>query len=94
VNDTTGTRIENGWTSRDKFQVEDPSIWIADTRATVHSTSHLELVNGKRLPEEDITVLMGNGNEEKVTTIGTVKGNAITKMESSKVQFIYLVLCI
>jgi hypothetical protein len=31
------------------------------------------------LPEEDITVLMDNGNKEKVTTIGTVKGNAINK---------------
>jgi hypothetical protein len=32
-----------------------------------------------RFPEEDITVVMGNGNKEKVTTIGTVKGNAINK---------------
>jgi hypothetical protein len=30
VNDTTETRIEYGWKSQDKFQVEDPSIWIAD----------------------------------------------------------------
>jgi hypothetical protein len=47
-----------------------------------------------RSPEEDITIVMGNGNEEKVTTTRTVKGNVIKKMESSKVQLIYLVLCI
>jgi hypothetical protein len=52
---------------------------IADTGATVHSTPDLELLNDNRLPEEDITVIMGNWNKEKVTTIGTVKGNAINK---------------
>jgi hypothetical protein len=31
------------------------------------------------LPEEDITVIMYNGNKERVITIGTVKGNAINK---------------
>jgi hypothetical protein len=31
------------------------------------------------LPEKDITVVMGNGNKEKVTTIGTVKANPINK---------------
>jgi hypothetical protein len=39
------------------------------------------LLSDNRLPEEDITVVMGNGNEERVTTIGTVKGNAINKNE-------------
>jgi hypothetical protein len=28
-------------------------------------------------PEDDITVVMSNGNEEKVSTVGTVKGKAI-----------------
>jgi hypothetical protein len=42
------------------------------------------LLSDKRFPEEDITVVMGNGNKEKVTTIGTVKGNAINK--SGKLQ--------
>jgi hypothetical protein len=79
VNDNTETRIEYGWKSRDKLQVKDSSIWIADTGATVHSTPHLELLNGKKLPEEDITVVMGNGNKEKVTTVGTVKSNAMNK---------------
>jgi hypothetical protein len=79
INNTAETRIEYGWTSQDKFQVEDPSIWIEDTGASVHSTPHLELLRDNRLPEKDITVVMGNGNKEKVTTIGTVKGNAINK---------------
>jgi hypothetical protein len=37
------------------------------------------LLSDNRSPEEDITVVMGNGNEEKVKTIRTVKGNAINK---------------
>jgi hypothetical protein len=71
--------VEYGWTSQDKFQVEDPTIWIADTGATVHSTSHLELLSDCSAPEDNITVVMGNGNEEKVTTVGTVKGDAINQ---------------
>jgi hypothetical protein len=31
------------------------------------------------LPDEYITVVIGNGNEEKLVTIGTVKGNIINK---------------
>jgi hypothetical protein len=79
INNTTETRIEYEWTSQDKFQVEDPYIWIAEKVATVHSTPHLELLSDNRFPKEDINVIMGNGNKEKVTTIGTVKGNAINK---------------
>jgi hypothetical protein len=41
--------------------------------------THLELLSDNRLPEEGITVIMGNGNKEKATTNGTVKGNAINK---------------
>jgi hypothetical protein len=37
------------------------------------------LLSGNRSPEKDITVVMGNGNKEKVTTIRTMKGNAINK---------------
>jgi hypothetical protein len=79
INDTTETRIEYGWKTRDKFQVEDPSIFFADTVATVHSAPHLTFLIGNRSAEEDITIVMGNGNEEKVATIGTVKGSAINK---------------
>jgi hypothetical protein len=71
--------VEYGWTSKDKFQVEDPTIWIADTGATVHLTPHLELLSDCSVPEDNITVVMGNGNEEKVTTVGTVKGDAINQ---------------
>jgi hypothetical protein len=54
------------------------------TGATVHLTPHLELLSDNRLPEEDTTVVIGNGNEEKVTTIGTVKVNSINK--NGKIQ--------
>jgi hypothetical protein len=37
------------------------------------------LLSDKRLPEEDITFVMGSGNKEKVTKIGTVKSNGINK---------------
>jgi hypothetical protein len=37
------------------------------------------LLSGKRLPEEDISVIIGNGKKDKVTKIGTVKGNIINK---------------
>jgi hypothetical protein len=57
---------------------------IADKGVTVHSTPHLELLSDNRLPEEDITVVMGNGNKEKMTTIRTLKGNAIKKWKSSR----------
>jgi hypothetical protein len=40
---------------------------------------HLELLSDTSLPEEDIKIVMGNENEEKVTTIGPVNGNVINK---------------
>jgi hypothetical protein len=81
VSDSTETRIEHGCTSRDKFQIEYPSIWIADIDVTAHLTPYLELLSGNRSPEEDFTVVMGNVKKEKVTTIGTLKGNTINKNE-------------
>jgi hypothetical protein len=66
-------------TSQDKFQVEDPSIWIADTDTIFHLTPHLELLIGNSPPDEDISVVMGNGNKEKVARIRTIKVNAINK---------------
>jgi hypothetical protein len=41
--------------------------------ATVHSKPHQELLSYCYSAEEDTVVLMGNGNHEKVNTIGTVK---------------------
>jgi hypothetical protein len=53
VSNMTKTRIEYRWVSQDKFQVEDPSIWIADTGATVHYTPYLEfLLSGKVLQKK------------------------------------------
>jgi hypothetical protein len=84
INDITETRTEYGRISRDKFQVEDPSIWIADTGAKVHPTPHLGLLSENRSPEEEIIVVMGNGNKETVTKIGMLKGNAINKNGKSQ----------
>jgi hypothetical protein len=42
------------------------------------------LLSGNSFPEEDITVVIGNGNQEKVTKIGTVKGNAIKKWKAPR----------
>jgi hypothetical protein len=71
--------VKYGWILQDKFQVEDPTIWIADTGAKGHSTPHLELLSDCNPQEENVTVVMGNGNEEKVTNVDTVKGEAINK---------------
>jgi hypothetical protein len=51
------------------------------------------LLNGNR-PPEDITVIMGQGNEEKVKNIGTVKGNAINKNGKLQGSLIYLMLSV
>jgi hypothetical protein len=45
----------------------------------VHLTPHLALLSDCNAPKEIITVIMGNGNKEKVNTVGTVKGNAFNQ---------------
>jgi hypothetical protein len=40
-------------------------IWIAFTCASVNSTPHLDLISDAIPPEEDIIIVMKNGNEEK-----------------------------
>jgi hypothetical protein len=63
----------------------------------VHLTPHLELLSDCNAPKENITVVMDNGNEGKVTTVGTVKGNAINqngKRQGSKILMLsQLTIC-
>ena len=63
----------------DDLQVEDPTIWIADTGATVHSTPHQNLLVSSHPANDDTVVVMGNGNQEIVTAVETVKGTAVKK---------------
>jgi mRNA degradation ribonuclease J1/J2 len=48
----------------------DPNIWIADTGATVHSTSNVKLAQDWRQETNNTVVVMGNGQEEEMTKTG------------------------
>jgi hypothetical protein len=52
----------------------DRNIWIADTGATVHSTSNVKLAQYWRQEINNTVVFMGNGQKEEVTKTGKVTG--------------------
>jgi hypothetical protein len=52
----------------------DPNIWIADTAASVHMTTHQQGQIDIRTATNDATITMGNSNSELVTVIGTLPG--------------------
>jgi hypothetical protein len=52
----------------------DPNIWIADTGATIHSTSNIKLAQDWRQETNNTVVVMGNGQKEEVTKTGKVAG--------------------
>jgi hypothetical protein len=52
----------------------DPYIWIADTGATVHSTSIIKLAQDWRQETNNTVVVMGNGQKEEVMKTGKVTG--------------------
>jgi hypothetical protein len=55
--------------------MNDPDIWIADTAATVHMTSHRQgLVNLQKVNDGD-SITMGNGIQEKIEEIADVIGS-------------------
>ncbi|MGH7955289.1 MAG: reverse transcriptase domain-containing protein [Gloeomargaritales cyanobacterium] len=59
--------------------LSDPNVWIADTAATVHTTSHdVEMKSiGKRTKD---SITMGNGSNEKTAKYGNVHGTVCDKM--------------
>jgi len=60
--------------------LEDPTIWIEDTAATVHMTPHAAGMvpnNGNKLKEQSIMV--GNGKKEVTSMSGSIYGQMIDK---------------
>jgi hypothetical protein len=75
----------HGWIYRDNtVNVLDPTIWIADTEASVHSTSNLTLTTDWQNPTSKTVVVMGNGEKEKVVKSWCIKG--IVKDKDNKNQ--------
>ena len=71
-------QIEYGWVNDDLgVSLLDPDIWIADTGATVHSTSSQQLAETWSKDKNNTVVVMGNGNRESATKVGSVEGVAI-----------------
>jgi hypothetical protein len=52
----------------------DPNIWIADTGATVHSTSNVKLTRDWKQETNNTIVVIGNGQKVEVTKTGKVTG--------------------
>jgi hypothetical protein len=55
--------IEYGWTMQDResITITNPDIWIADTGATVHSTSNPFFAKNWTKSPNKMIVVMGNG---------------------------------
>ena len=57
------------------FEVlKSAEVWIADTGATVHNTPHAQGLVPTRNPGGNDYITVGNGQQMKPTTIGTIKG--------------------
>jgi hypothetical protein len=71
--------IEYGWTMQDmeSITITDPDIWIADTGATVHSTSNPFFARNWTKNPNKMVVVMGNGQTEEVAKTGTFEGTAV-----------------
>jgi hypothetical protein len=76
---STGNKIEYllcalTFPIKDSKLLLDPNIWIADTAASVHMTAHQQGLMNIRTATNDETIMMGNGNSELATVIGTLPG--------------------
>jgi hypothetical protein len=72
------TQIEYGWINDDiGVSLLDPTIWIADTGATVHSTANNQLAMNWSKGTSDTAVVMGNGSREYATKYGDVEGLSV-----------------
>jgi hypothetical protein len=59
--------IEHSWAVEDlEKTLMDPKIWIADTEATVHSTSNVKLAQDWRQETNNTVVVTRNGQKEEV----------------------------
>jgi hypothetical protein len=63
--------------------LDDPNVWIGDTAATVHMTSHKQGFINLHEATEDDTVTMGNKQVEEATWIGDLPGTICDKHGNS-----------
>ena len=66
-----------------------PNIQIADTGATVHNTPYDIGLTYKRISTENNSVIVGNGQKVKSTSMGQIRG-AVTTRSSQKVADVLL----
>jgi hypothetical protein len=60
--------IEYSWAVEDQeTMLMDLNIWVAETCATVHSTSNLKLNQDWKQDTNKNVIMMGNGQKEEVT---------------------------
>ena len=59
--------------TNDASILEDKTLWIADTAATVHTTPHQEIMLNVKAAES--VIIIGNGAKEKTTLIDNVTGH-------------------
>ena len=57
----------------------DPNLWIADTAATIHMTSHRIGLTNIRRAEDVGTITMGNGTQEEVMEVADIIGKVCEK---------------
>ena len=70
----------NEWEySQAEEMLRDPTIWIADSGATVHMTAHKDGMQALQEATDRKAITMGNGNSEQAAMIGTLKGTICDK---------------
>jgi len=56
-----------------------PNLWIVDTGATIHNTPHENRMSQTRKGTESDSVMVGNGERIKSTTLGSIRGLVTTR---------------
>jgi hypothetical protein len=59
--------------------LEDPSVWVGDTGATVHMTPHRQGMTNLKTASGKDAVTMGNGQSESASQIGDIPGTVCDK---------------
>jgi hypothetical protein len=79
--------VEFGWSVEDlETTLTDSRIWIADTSATVHTTSNKMLAKHWSDNQDNTVVVMGNGQREEISRDETVFGTARNKVGETQRQ--------